>query len=104
MFDNVWFVAAIWMALALVARLISIWTGISVALIEILVALFAGNFLHLQANTDWINFLALLGSGVFTFLPGAEIVPDSFKANLRARLLTAIISFAVPFWRDCLLA
>ncbi|HAF02383.1 MAG TPA: hypothetical protein DCG89_01080 [Spartobacteria bacterium] len=35
-FQNIWFVAAIWMGLALVASLFSIWTGISVALIEIL--------------------------------------------------------------------
>jgi len=97
MFENVWFVAAAWMALALVASLISIWTGISVALIEILVGVVAGNFLHLQANTDWINFLALLGSGVLTFLAGAEIDPESLKANLRASLLIGIISFAVPF-------
>src|SRR5260221_2851790 len=97
MFDNVWFVAAIWMALALVASLVSIWTGISVALIEILVGVVAGNFLHLQANTDWINFLALLGSAVLTFLAGAEIDPESLKANLRASLLIGIISFAVPF-------
>src|SRR5258708_15827422 len=98
MFENVWFVAAAWMALALVASLISIWTGISVALIEILVGVVAGNFLHLQANTDWINFLALLGSGVLTFLAGAEIDPESLKANLRASLLIGIISFAVPFF------
>jgi Kef-type K+ transport system membrane component KefB len=97
MFENVWFVAAAWMALALVASLISIWTGISVALIEILVGVVAGNFLHLQANTDWINFLALLGSGVLTFLAGAEIDPESLKANLRASLLIGIISFAIPF-------
>jgi len=97
MFENVWFVAAAWMALALVASLISIWTGISVALIEILVGVVAGNSLHLQANTDWINFLALLGSGVLTFLAGAEIDPESLKANLRASLLIGIISFAVPF-------
>ena len=97
MFENVWFVAAAWMALALVASLVSIWTGIPVALIEILVGVVAGNFLHLQANTDWINFLALLGSGVLTFLAGAEIDPESLKANLRASLLIGIISFAVPF-------
>jgi Kef-type K+ transport system membrane component KefB len=98
MFENVWFVSAIWMALALVASLISIWTGISVALIEILVGVVAGNFLHLQANTDWINFVALLGSGVLTFLAGAEIDPVSLKANLRASLLIGIISFAAPFF------
>lgn len=44
MFEKVWFVAAAWMALALVASLISIWTGVSVALIEILVGVVAGNF------------------------------------------------------------
>lgn len=97
MFANIWFVAALWMGLALVASLFSIWTGISVALIEIMVGLLAGNFLHLQANNEWINFLALLGSGVLTFLAGAEIDPLSLKANLRASLLIGVLSFAIPF-------
>jgi Kef-type K+ transport system membrane component KefB len=97
MFQNIWFIAAIWMALALVASLISIWSGISVALIEILVGVIAGNFLHLQSNNEWIGFLALLGSGVLTFLAGAEIDPHSLKANLRASVLIGVISFAAPF-------
>src|SRR4029077_6610331 len=97
MLENVWFVAAIWMALAFAASLFSIWTGIYVALIEILVGVAAGNFLHLHATTDWINFLAMLGSGVLTFLAGAEIDPVSLKANLRASLLIGVISFAAPF-------
>jgi Kef-type K+ transport system membrane component KefB len=95
--QNVWFVAAIWMGLALIASLVSIRIGISVALIEILVGVLAGNFLHLQASNEWINFLALLGSGVLTFLAGAEIDPRSLKANLRASLLIGILSFAIPF-------
>jgi Kef-type K+ transport system membrane component KefB len=95
--ENVWFVAAIWMGLALIASLVSIRLGISVALIEILVGVLAGNFLHLQASNEWINFLALLGSGVLTFLAGAEIDPRSLKANLRASLLIGVLSFAVPF-------
>src|SRR5438874_10646556 len=81
MTQNVWFIAAIWMALALSASLISIWAGISVALIEILVGVVAGNFLGIHATTDWINFLALLGSGVLTFLAGAEIDPLSLKSE-----------------------
>src|SRR6202051_1255987 len=97
MLENVWFVAAIWMALAFAASLISIWTGISVALIEILVGVIAGNFLGIHATTDWINFLALLGSGVLTFLAGAEIDPRSLKANLRVSGLIGILSFGVPF-------
>jgi Kef-type K+ transport system membrane component KefB len=97
MLQNIWFVAAIWMGLALVASLVSIWTGISVALIEILAGVIAGNFLHLQSNNEWIGFLAMLGSGVLTFLAGAEIDPRSLKANLRASALIGVISFAVPF-------
>src|SRR5437764_2282888 len=96
-FQNVWFVAAIWMALALIASLISIRIGISVALIEIFIGVIAGNFLHLTASNEWINFLALLGSGVLTFLAGAEIDPRSLKTNLRASLLVGLLSFAVPF-------
>lgn len=95
--QNIWLIAAIWMALAFAASLISIWTGVSVALIEILVGVVAGNFLGLHANMDWINFLALLGSGVLTFLAGAEIDPRSLKANLRVSGLIGILSFGVPF-------
>src|SRR5438270_38514 len=97
MTQNVWFIAAIWMALALSASLISIWAGISVALVEILIGVVAGNFLGIHATTDWINFLALLGSGVLTFLAGAEIDPRSLKTNLRASALIGILSFGVPF-------
>ncbi len=96
-FQNIWFVAAVWMGLALVASLVSIWAGISVALIEILVGVFAGNFLHLTVSNEWINFLPLLGSGVLTFLAGAEIDPRSLKANLRASVLIGVISFTAPF-------
>jgi Kef-type K+ transport system membrane component KefB len=87
MMQNVWFLAS----------LISIWTGISVALIEILVGVIAGNFLGVHATTEWINFLALLGSGVLTFLAGAEIDPRSLKANLRVSGLIGILSFGIPF-------
>jgi Kef-type K+ transport system membrane component KefB len=43
MHENIWFVAAIWMGLAFLASLISIRVGISVALIEIVVGVAAGN-------------------------------------------------------------
>jgi len=97
MFENVWFVAAVWMAMALVASLVSIRTGISVALVEILVGVLAGNLFGLHQTTEWINFLAMLGSGVLTFLPGAEIDPHSLRANIRASALIGVLSFALPF-------
>jgi len=108
------------MGLALAGSLISIWSGISVALIEILVGVIAGNLAvgfeggnlqiglasasigsgqvhHLLQSTEWTNFLALLGSGVLTFLAGAEIDPHSLKANWRASVLIGVLSFAIPF-------
>jgi len=85
------------MGLAFLASLISIRLGISVALIEILVGVLAGNYLGIHQTTDWINFLALLGSGVLTFLAGAEIDPVSLKENLRASMVVGLLSFALPF-------
>src|SRR6266571_7124643 len=100
--DNIWFIAAIWMGLAFVASLVSIRTGISVALIEILVGVAAGNVSfggehHILKTTEWTNFLAMLGSGVLTFLAGAEIDPVSLRANLRASMTIGIFSFLLPF-------
>jgi Kef-type K+ transport system membrane component KefB len=97
MLENIWFVAAIWMGLALAASLISIRLGISVALIEILIGVIAGNFLGIHKTTEWINFLAMLGSGVLTFLAGAEIDPHSLKANLKASFTIGGLSFLFPF-------
>src|ERR1035441_3909962 len=102
MHENIWFVAAIWMGLAFLASLISIRVGISVALIEIVVGVAAGNIhfaggQHILQTTDWTNFLAMLGSGVLTFLAGAEIDPASLRANLRASMTIGILSFMLPF-------
>ena len=100
--DNIWYVAAIWMGLAFAASLISIRTGISVALVEIMVGVIVGNINfggghHILKTTEWTNFLALLGSGVLTFLAGAEIDPASLRANLKASLSIGILSFLLPF-------
>ena len=95
--ENIWFIAAIWMGLALLASLISIRIGVSVALVEILIGVVAGNFLGIHKTTEWINFLAMLGSGVLTFLAGAEIDPVSLRANIRASFAIGCLSFAMPF-------
>lgn len=96
--ENVWFVAALWMGLALLASLISIRVGISVALVEIFIGVVAGNYIGSYLHTtEWINFLAMLGSGVLTFLAGAEIDPASLRANLRASMTIGILSFLLPF-------
>lgn len=94
--DNIWLIAAAWMGLALVASLVSIRLGISVALIEILVGVIAGNFLGLH-STGWIDFLAVFGSGLLTFLAGAEIDPDSLRRHKWPALAIGAVSCLVPF-------
>jgi Kef-type K+ transport system membrane component KefB len=94
--DNTYLIAAAWMALALVASLVSIRLGISVALIEIGLGVVGGNFLGFH-TTPWIDFLATFGSGLLTFLAGAEIDPESLRRHLRVSLMVGVVSFAVPF-------
>ena len=94
--SNIWLIASAWMALALIASLISIRVGISVALIEILVGVVAGNFVGLH-TTPWIDFLATFGSGLLTFLAGAEIDPGSLKRHLKPALVIGTVSFLAPF-------
>jgi len=94
-FNNVWFIATLWMGLALIASLVSIRLGISVALAEIGVGIIGGNFLGLH-TTPWIDFLATFGSGLLTFLAGAEIDPDSLRRHLKASLTIGVISFLIP--------
>lgn len=94
--ENVWFVASAWMGLALLASVISIRLGISVALIEMFVGVIGGNFLGFH-TTPWIDFLATFGSGLLTFLAGAEIDPASLRKHLRPSLVIGGVSFLFPF-------
>jgi Kef-type K+ transport system membrane component KefB len=98
---NVYAIAAIWMALALAASIISIRIGIAVALAEILVGAVAGNIpgvSGLVQQTAFTTFLASLGSVTLTFLAGAEIDPVSLRRHWKASLSIGLISFALPFF------
>jgi Kef-type K+ transport system membrane component KefB len=56
----------------------------------------AGNVLHLQP-TEWINFLAGLGSILLTFLAGAEIDPDALRRHWKPASAIGVVSFLAPF-------
>jgi Kef-type K+ transport system membrane component KefB len=84
------------MALALLASVISIRLGISVALVEMFVGVIGGNSLGFH-STPWIDFLATFGSGLLTFLAGAEIDPASLRQHLTPSLVIGGVSFLFPF-------
>jgi Kef-type K+ transport system membrane component KefB len=107
--ETSWGIATVWMGLALVASFLSIRYKLSVALVEILVGIAAGNLvllldsyrvfgLHweLKAN-EWIAFLAGFGSILLTFMAGAEIEPAILRKYLKESLAIGVASFAVPF-------
>jgi Kef-type K+ transport system membrane component KefB len=97
---NIYWVAFVWVAMALAASLISIRLGISVALVEILVGALVGNLpdvSHYVQQTEFTTFLASIGSVMLTFLAGAEIDPVSLRRHWKASLAIGFVSFLLPF-------
>ena len=86
------------LALAVGAALISIKLGLSVAIVEIVIGILAGNLLGFKtAGHDWLLFLAGLGSVVLTFLAGAEIDPEAMRKDWKASISIGTLSFLAPF-------
>lgn len=94
--DNVWLVSALWLGLALAASVISIWVGISVALIEIMVGAIAGNTIGLEL-APWVNYLAGFGAILLTFLAGAEIDAAVIRRHVWSSLSIGIVGFLLPY-------
>lgn len=101
---EVWLLAALWLGLALLATLLSIWLRIATALSEIVVGtvaqLIIGAFLGatlLGTNESWIKFLSGTGAILLTFLAGAELDPVVFKAKWKEATAVGCISFFAPF-------
>ncbi|HXG52965.1 MAG TPA: cation:proton antiporter [candidate division Zixibacteria bacterium] len=84
------------MALALASSLISIRIGISVALVELVVGILAGNTFH-PRTSEWVNFLASFGAIVLTFLAGAELESRTLKKFWKESLVLGIMGFSAPF-------
>jgi len=93
---NIWLDAAFWIGLALAASILSVWTGISVAMIEIIVGVIAGNYLGLN-TTQWVDFLAGFGSILLTFLAGAEVDPAVLRSKFKESVSIGVVSFLIPF-------
>jgi Kef-type K+ transport system membrane component KefB len=100
---EVWGIAALWLGLALIATLLSLWFRIATALSEIVVGtvaqLLIGAFFgrSLSAGEPWIVFLSGAGAIVLTFLAGAELDPDVFKVKWKEATVIGIIAFFAPF-------
>lgn len=101
--DQLWRDFSLWIFLALVSGLLAFKLGISVALVELLVGIAAGNTIHPEI-TPWVNFLAALGAVVLTFLAGAELETEVLRQHWKASLGIGFASFLLPFLLCWLLA
>ena len=107
---NIYYTAAIWVGLALLASVVSVRIAVPVALVEIVIGALAGNIPGIASHIsqpEFVTFLASSGSLVLTFLAGAEIDPVSLRGHWKASLSIGVVSFLLPFagaFLLCLLA
>jgi Kef-type K+ transport system membrane component KefB len=101
---SVWALAALWLGLALLASLLSIWLRISTALSEIVVGTIAQLIIGavvgqavLGTDESWVKFLSGIGAIVLTFLAGAELDPAVFRLKWREATAVGLASFFCPF-------
>jgi Kef-type K+ transport system membrane component KefB len=109
--EQTWFLAALWVLLALVAVLLANRFRISTALSEIIVGTVAQLAIGavaggeaLGAKAPWIGFLAGAGAIVLTFLAGAELDPGIFRTKWKEALAVGLVGFFCPFFGAALIA
>ena len=96
-------VAALLAGTVLLASTISVELGLSVALIELLGGVIAGNAFHLDVP-GWLSFLGSFAGILLTFQAGAEVDVVQLRREWRASLSIGLVSFFAPFLTVALLA
>jgi Kef-type K+ transport system membrane component KefB len=90
-------IAAILATAILLASMISVEVGVSVALIELGLGVVVGNAFDLSVP-EWLAFIASFAGVLLTFLAGAEVDVPQFRREWRASLAVGAVSFAAPFF------
>ena len=88
--------AAVLAAAVVVASVLSVEAGITVALFELGLGVVLGNVFTLHSQ-QWLGFIASFASIVLTFLAGAEVDPDDFRQRFGAAVGIGVVSFVGPF-------
>ncbi len=101
---EIWAQAALWLGLALLASLLSIWLRMATALSEIVVGTVAQLLIGatlgeaiLAGDATWIKFLSGAGAILLTFLAGAELDPAVFRRKWKEATGIGLVGFAAPF-------
>jgi Kef-type K+ transport system membrane component KefB len=84
------------MGLVCAAGLVSVETGISASILEMVAGVVGGNFLGL-ASAPWLDFMAVFGGVVLTFLAGTEVEPAILRRKAGQSVLIGLASFILPW-------
>jgi Kef-type K+ transport system membrane component KefB len=102
--EQIYTIAGLWLALAVLSAVIAYHLRISIALVEICVGVAAAAVAAafglgdaLGANQEWLRFLASAGAVVLTFLAGAELDPVVLRTKLKEVTVVGLVSFLAPF-------
>jgi Kef-type K+ transport system membrane component KefB len=88
--------AAVLAGVILLASIVSVELGVTVALLELWLGVVAGNAFHLHSQ-EWLDFIASFASIVLTFLAGMEVDPDYLRNRAKSTVGPGVASFAGPF-------
>jgi Kef-type K+ transport system membrane component KefB len=88
--------AACLAVIVLLASLVSVELGVTVALVELTLGVVAGNLFGLETD-QWLDFIAAFASIVLTFLAGMEVDPAYMRRRLTASVGIGVVSFIGPF-------
>jgi Kef-type K+ transport system membrane component KefB len=88
--------AAVLAGVVLLASMLSVELGVTVALIELTLGVVTGNVFHLTSS-GWLDFIAAFASVVLTFLAGMEVDPVYLRRRVKASVGIGVVSFIGPF-------
>jgi Kef-type K+ transport system membrane component KefB len=88
--------AALLAVTILLASMVSIEIGLSVALIELAAGVAVGNLVTVTVP-DWLLFVGTFAGVMLTFLAGAEVDVPQFRREWQASISIGAVSFAAPF-------
>ena len=101
---EVYTLAALWLGLALLATLLSIWLRVATAMSEIVVGTVAQLIIGaafgaaaLGVDQGWIKFLSAVGAVMLTFLAGVELDPEALRKNGKEAFGLGLVGFIAPF-------
>ncbi|MHB8771338.1 MAG: cation:proton antiporter [Syntrophales bacterium] len=102
--EQMYTIASLWLALAVVSAIIAYHLRVSIALVEICVGVFAAATASsagvagiLHADSEWLRFLASSGAVLLTFLAGAELDPVVIRKKIKEVTVVGLIGFCAPF-------